>query len=228
MGAGLGRGRFVRTVLHSARLVAGGRIVDDGWVLFDGGLVAETGAGNGWRDAAAGAVVDATEVAGAGALLTPGFIDIHGHGGAGVSYDDGPDAIRTARALHRAHGTTRAVISLVTAPLDELERRVRMVADLTETDPDVLGSHLEGPFLDAGHRGAHRAELLRNPDPAALAASADRRTRNRSSGDAGARTAGRARCDRPRDPGRRRRGGGTYGCRRRPDPSPRSMPARRS
>ncbi|MGC5169126.1 N-acetylglucosamine-6-phosphate deacetylase [Micromonospora sp. DT81.3] len=160
----------MRTVLHSARLVTGGRIVDDGWVLFDGGVVAETGAGTGWRDAAAGTIVDATEVAGAGALLTPGFIDIHGHGGAGFSYDDGPDAIRAARALHRAHGTTRAVISLVTAPLDDLERRVRMVADLTETDPDVLGSHLEGPFLDAGHRGAHRAEFLRNPDPAALAA----------------------------------------------------------
>jgi N-acetylglucosamine-6-phosphate deacetylase len=160
----------VTTVIHSARLVDGERIVDDAWVLLDGGLVADTGVGGSWRDAESREVVDATAVAGAGALLTPGFIDIHGHGGGGASYDDGVEAIRVARALHRAHGTTRAVISLVTAPLDVLERRVRMVADLTETDADVLGSHLEGPFLDPAHRGAHRAELLRPPEPGPLGA----------------------------------------------------------
>ena len=101
-----------------------------------------------------------------GALLVPGFIDIHGHGGGGASYDDGPDAIRAARALHRAHGTTRAVISLVTAPLETLERRAAMVADLVATDADILGSHLEGPFLDPAHKGAHDESLLREPDAA--------------------------------------------------------------
>ncbi|KAJ1683895.1 hypothetical protein LUZ63_020882 [Rhynchospora breviuscula] len=38
-----------------------------------------------------------------------------------------------------------------------------MVADVAGTDSDVLGSHLEGPFLDPGHRGAHDAALLRAP-----------------------------------------------------------------
>ena len=103
-----------------------------------------------------------------GAILTPGFIDIHGHGGAGESYDDGPDAIRAARELHRAHGTTRAVVSLVTAPLESMERRAAMVADLVQTDGDILGSHLEGPFLDPQHKGAHDETLLREPDPDAV------------------------------------------------------------
>ena len=115
-------------------------------------------------------IVDATAVAGPGALLTPGFIDIHGHGGGGASYDDGPDAIRTARALHRAHGTTRAVISLVTAPLDDARAPRRgWWPEVAETDGDVLGSHLEGPFLDPAHRGAHQRDLLREHDRAALA-----------------------------------------------------------
>ena len=82
---------------------------------------------------------------------------------AGASYDDGPDAIRAARALHRAHGTTRAVVSLVTAPLETLERRAAMVADLVRRDADILGSHLEGPFLDPAHKGAHDETLLRAP-----------------------------------------------------------------
>lgn len=158
------------TLVHSARLVDAGRIVDDAWVRFDGGSVAATGLGEGWRAHAErfDTVVDAVGSAGDGALLTPGFVDIHGHGGGGASYDDGPDAIRAARALHRAHGTTRAVVSLVTAPLDTLARRVEMVADVMSTDADILGSHLEGPFLDPAHRGAHDPSLLHGIDLVAV------------------------------------------------------------
>lgn len=158
------------TIVHSVRLVDAGRIIDDAWVRFEGGRVAGNGIGEGWRGQAQqyDAIVDGDEAAGPGALLTPGFIDIHGHGAAGESYDDGPDAIRTARALHRAHGTTRAVISLVTAPLEVMERRASMVADLAATDADILGSHLEGPFLDRAHKGAHDETLLREPDLAAV------------------------------------------------------------
>jgi N-acetylglucosamine-6-phosphate deacetylase len=51
----------------------------------------------------------------------------------------------------------------VTAPLQTLERRAAMVADLVATDADILGSHLEGPFLDPAHKGAHDEGLLRAP-----------------------------------------------------------------
>jgi N-acetylglucosamine-6-phosphate deacetylase len=157
-------------VIHSVRLVDAGRIVDDAWVRFDEGRVAATGTGDGWHDRTGpeATVVDGAMAAGEGAILTPGFIDIHGHGGAGASYDDGPDSIRTARVMHRAHGTTRAVISLVTAPLEVLRRRAAMVADLVMTDADILGSHLEGPFLAPAHKGAHDGTLLRAPDDAAV------------------------------------------------------------
>lgn len=153
-------------VVHSARVVDEGRITEHGWVRVEAGRVVSRGVGDTWTTA--DQVIDATELAGAGAVLAPGFIDLHGHGGGGFSFDDGPDAIRAARALHREHGTTRAVISLVTAPLDELERRVAEVATLTSTDVDVLGSHLEGPFLDPAHHGAHDPALLRAPEPAEL------------------------------------------------------------
>lgn len=151
------------TVIHSVEVVDAGRVVPDAWVRVEGGRIAAVGTGDTWTGA--DEVVDGSAVAGAGALLTPGFIDIHGHGGAGASYDDGAEAIRAARALHRAHGTTRALISLVTAPVEVLVERAALVAELTRTDPDVLGSHLEGPFLDAGHRGAHEESLLRAPEP---------------------------------------------------------------
>lgn len=152
------------TLVHSVRLF-GTATADneraDGWVLFDGDHVAAAGAG--------GDLPRADEkVDGEGGCLAPGFIDIHGHGGAGATYDDGAEAIRTARALHRAHGTTRAVISLVTASVDALAARAATIADLCAEDPSILGSHLEGPFLDPGHKGAHTESLLRAPDAASI------------------------------------------------------------
>ena len=148
-------------VIHSARIIDHGEVVDDGWIRFDDGMVVARGTGATWEPA--DETLDAAAIAGPGAVLTPGFVDIHGHGGAGSSFDDGVEAIRHGRALHREHGTTRAVISLVTASLDDLARRVAEIADLVETDADILGSHLEGPFLDPAHHGAHDPALLRAP-----------------------------------------------------------------
>ncbi|MCW3492216.1 N-acetylglucosamine-6-phosphate deacetylase [Microbacterium sp. SSM24] len=149
------------TLVHSVRLIDDGRVTEDAWILFDRGRVAARGSGS--SRPGADELVD-----GAGGCLVPGFVDIHGHGGAGASYDDGPEAIRSARALHRAHGTTRAVVSLVTASLDDLAARAAMVAELAEQDDTILGSHLEGPFLDPGHKGAHTEALLRAPDAASV------------------------------------------------------------
>ena len=153
----------VARVVHDVRLVDAGRIEDAAWVAFDAGRVVATGHGDSWRELAPREAHD-----GGGAWLTPGFVDIHGHGGAGCAFDDGDDAIATARAMHRAHGTTRAVLSLVTASVDDLVARVATVARLAHADATILGSHLEGPFLDLGHKGAHTASLLRAPDAASV------------------------------------------------------------
>lgn len=168
-----------RTVIHSARLVSGGVTTPDSWVVFENGLVAEVGSGRGWQAHAGAATVADTRAEklpngvtvtdAAGRWLTPGFIDIHCHGGASASFDNGADGIRTALSLHRKHGTTRTVLSLVTAKLEELETRLAAVADATEQDPLILGAHLEGPFLDVAFRGAHDPSLLRTPDPHSIA-----------------------------------------------------------
>ncbi|MFC7926739.1 N-acetylglucosamine-6-phosphate deacetylase [Microbacterium laevaniformans] len=151
------------TVIHSARLVSAGTLTPDAWIAFTDGVIDGRGTGTTWRALTAAHVIDAV-----GGVVTPGFIDIHGHGGGGASFDDGAAAIATARAMHRAHGTTRAVLSLVTAALDDLAARVAVIADLVEDDATILGSHLEGPFLDPGHKGAHTLSLLRPPDAAAV------------------------------------------------------------
>lgn len=161
------------TLIHSVELVADGRRAPDAWVLFDGGTVRETGSGGSWRriaDRAAdpGATEDTEVVDGAGRILTPGFIDLHVHGGGGRSHEDGSAAIRASLAAHRAHGTTRAVLSFVSDRPAALLPRLAEVAELAGANPMVLGSHLEGPFLSEQYRGAHDPALLTRPADAAV------------------------------------------------------------
>ncbi|MEV8273801.1 N-acetylglucosamine-6-phosphate deacetylase [Microbacterium sp. NPDC077184] len=152
----------MNTLIRDVRLVDHGGIVEDAWARFTDGRV--TARGTGRTPAAAGERV----VEGGGGVLTPGFIDIHGHGGGGSAFDDGADAVRRGRAFHRRHGTTRAVISLVSAGSADLLARLAMIARLVSEDDTILGSHLEGPFLDPSHHGAHDPDLLRAPAPATV------------------------------------------------------------
>lgn len=147
------------TLLHSAVAIDERGTREDAWLLVEDGIIRATGTG--LRTAPdAPARVDL-----AGARVCPGFLDLHVHGGGGAAFDDGPTAMRAALDLHRAHGTTRSIVSLVTAPLDALLERLAAVADLAEHDPLVLGAHLEGPYLADARRGAHPSRLLRTPEP---------------------------------------------------------------
>ena len=152
-----------RVIVHGARKCDVDGEADRFWVVFDGDRITVAGHGTGWAEhLSPGAdVVDAV-----GAVLTPGFIDLHGHGGAGYSFDDGAEAIERALAVHRAHGTTRSVLSLVANPVETLERSLAAIAGIAQRDPLVLGSHLEGPFLAPGRKGAHNPDFLINPSAA--------------------------------------------------------------
>lgn len=99
-------------------------------------------------------------------VILPGLIDIHCHGGGGHSFTTfDPAEALAAAAYHASAGTTGVVASLVTAAPDDLLRQVRTLAPLV-ADGQLLGIHLEGPFLSPARRGAHAPELLIEPDPA--------------------------------------------------------------
>jgi len=149
-------------VIHSVRLISSGLDRADAFVAFEDDRVLATGTSSGWR----GLVGNEADVLdGAGHVLTPGLLDIHNHGGAGASYSEGSEAIRTARRLHRQHGTTRQLLSLVTASPEVLISQIQVAAAETRRDPTILGIHLEGPFLSREYCGAHDPALLRDPDP---------------------------------------------------------------
>ena len=95
---------------------------------------------------------------------TNGYTDIHCHGGGGFSFSDpNLDNVRKAIAMHRSHGTTRLMASLVTEPIDVLVQQINRLSPLVDSG-EFMGIHLEGPYLSHAKCGAHDPALLRYPD----------------------------------------------------------------
>ncbi|GAA4190119.1 N-acetylglucosamine-6-phosphate deacetylase [Gryllotalpicola kribbensis] len=152
-------------VVHSARKIDATGELDEFWFAAENGTITATGTGDGWH---AHADAEASVFDAHGQHLVPGFLDLHGHGAGGFAFDDGAYAIAKALDVHRAHGTTRSIISLVANPLDELCTSLSAIADLAVEDELILGAHLEGPFLAAERKGAHNPDFLIDPSPAAV------------------------------------------------------------
>lgn len=104
-----------------------------------------------------------------GSLLVPGLVDLQVNGALGYAFDDSEREHREkAVAHHLNRGTTSLLATLVSAPLDRLNRAVEQLAsDVSEAGP-VLGIHLEGPFLAGDKAGAHAAQWLCDPQPAVV------------------------------------------------------------
>ncbi len=101
-----------------------------------------------------------------GGYIVPGLIDLHTHGAATHSYDDGAAAIAAAVAAHRRHGTTSTMVSLITGSPERMLQSIGGAVAAMTDDPRIRGIHLEGPFLADSRRGAHDPAKLLAPDTA--------------------------------------------------------------
>lgn len=137
-------------------LLTGRELLRPGWIDVSDGVVLAVGGGPAPRaaDHDLGAVT-----------VVPGFVDTHLHGGGGANFTSAtPAETATAVGVHRRHGTTAVVASLVTAGPDELLRQVTELAGDVRTGL-IDGIHLEGPWLSTKRCGAHQPSLMRDPDP---------------------------------------------------------------
>ncbi|WEV66267.1 N-acetylglucosamine-6-phosphate deacetylase [Bifidobacterium sp. ESL0764] len=174
-------------VVHHARKIDARGIEDGFWLIAHDGVIVSTGNGGaalasacrgfGIADGAAGSdsgtgqaealplslKPGVVEVDAQGRNLTPGYIDIHAHGSWNRSFDDGLEGIDIARTGHMVHGTTRQVLSLITNPMDVMCANLKNVKAAMGKRPDILGSHLEGPFLALSRKGAHDPNCLKDP-----------------------------------------------------------------
>jgi len=147
--------------MTSARADVTGRLVLDdrvvaGWVVVEDDLIVAVEPSG-----------EAEASGAAGPFITPGFVDVHTHGGGGFDVMDGVAGMDgTARHLIR-HGVTSFLPTGVTAPIPDLVRYAEAFREWrSHVGPDVaepLGYNLEGPFLSPWRKGAHDPTLLRDP-----------------------------------------------------------------
>lgn len=108
-------------------------------------------------------------VDGQGCYLSPGFVDIHLHGGGGFEFMSAKNAeeVRKACAAHAAHGTTTLLPTSFTGTMEQTLTMIRSVREAQKltTECTIAGVHLEGPFLSPKQAGAQLPEALKNPSP---------------------------------------------------------------
>lgn len=149
------------TKIINGRLIRDGRVQDGLNVILEDGRIAEVTA----RDLPSDTVIDAR-----GQYVSPGFIDIHTHGGGDADFMDGtPEAFLTAAELHARFGTTTLVPTATSGTAEEMsgmEAAFEQALSKNERGADMPGLHLEGPYFSMAQRGAQDPKYVRNPDPA--------------------------------------------------------------
>ncbi len=101
-----------------------------------------------------------------GNYILPGFIDIHVHGGGGFDFMDGSvDDFKGVVDSHLKHGTTTIYPTTMSADFSEILSTISVYREYKKTNPiaNVMGLHLEGPFLNKKMCGAQRLDLIIPP-----------------------------------------------------------------
>jgi N-acetylglucosamine-6-phosphate deacetylase len=152
-----------------ARLVTPAGVIERGTLVADGGRIVDVGHG---PAPSRGDVVD-----GAGLTVLPGFLDVHIHGGGGAdAMDATPDALRAVCRTHARYGTTGLLATTMTQSRERIAAALRNARAAAEAGVDfcpdgaqVLGIHLEGPYINPLRPGAQPKQFVRDYDAAEFA-----------------------------------------------------------
>jgi len=103
-----------------------------------------------------------------GCYIMPGFIDMHVHGGGGADFMEGTiESVDEIAAFHARHGTTAMVLTTNCAPMDKIYRVLDIFREAKQkkSGSNLLGVHLEGPFVSPEQLGAMNADFAKSPSP---------------------------------------------------------------
>ncbi|SDN22106.1 N-acetylglucosamine-6-phosphate deacetylase [Paenibacillus sp. yr247] len=150
-------------VITGAKIVTGQGIIEHGYVHVKNGVITSVGDMSEWDPTASSAVsVDAH-----GSWLLPGFIDVHVHGGYGADFmDANPETLNTITRFHALNGTTSMLATTMTATRDAIDRvldEVHLYMSQPMPYAELLGVHMEGPFISPKWAGAQDPKLMVAP-----------------------------------------------------------------
>jgi len=149
--------------IYNGKLITPQRIIKEGCVILVDGKIAEVSVKNIHVDGA-------VEIDAKGKFITPGFIDIHVHGGGGYDFMDNTlEAFLGIANTHARYGTTALMPTTLSCEKQDLLDTIKMYEKahvLNNKGAQFVGLHIEGPYFSMQQKGAQDPRYIRNPDPA--------------------------------------------------------------
>ncbi|HTF19585.1 MAG TPA: N-acetylglucosamine-6-phosphate deacetylase [Chryseolinea sp.] len=152
-----------RIKIINGRIIHASGQIDGGSLLIEGPKIQAVS--NRDEEFSGAMVIDAQ-----GRYVSPGFVDIHVHGGGGHDFMDGTvEAFLAIANLHARHGTTAMLPTTLSASREELDATLdayQRAILINDRGASFIGMHLEGPYFAMAQRGAQDPRYIRDPDPA--------------------------------------------------------------
>ena len=151
-------------VFKNARIITPIRVIDNGVLVVNDDKISYVGPQDEIKIPENARIIDV-----GGKYLSPGFIDIHLHGGGGADVMDATEeAIEKISSSHAKGGATSIVPTTTSAPMDDIIRAIEIIElakKRTLPGAQVLGAHIEGPYFSMEQKGAQNPKFIKNPEP---------------------------------------------------------------
>src|SRR5690606_19635357 len=155
---------MTHTIIHNVRVVQEQSVLELGWVVVQNDCIIAIGSA---EDHLPELPEDTVKLDGAGAYLVPGFIDIHVHGGAGEDFMTAKqEELDTITRFHMENGTTAMLATTVTGANEHLTAVIDAVQQYQQRPmpyAQLVGVHLEGPFVNPKWKGAQNESYMIEP-----------------------------------------------------------------
>ncbi|TLG73966.1 N-acetylglucosamine-6-phosphate deacetylase [Culicoidibacter larvae] len=151
-------------LLTHGKIYLENEIIEDGYLLIEDEQIASFGLME-FAPEYSGEVIDLK-----GQNVLPGFIDQHIHGANGAdSMDATSEAYHTMATFLPREGTTSFLATTMTQAPKAINAALGAIVDYMETsnpagEAEILGIHLEGPFISEKHIGAQNPEFVAKPE----------------------------------------------------------------
>jgi N-acetylglucosamine-6-phosphate deacetylase len=147
--------------IHNGRIISPLRVIDGGCVIVRNGKIESVNHSD--INVPGALVIDAK-----GKYISPGFIDLHVHGGGGHDFMDNEiDGYLAIAALHAKHGTTSLMPTTLSCEYQDLIDTLDVYEKADNVNlngAQFIGIHIEGPYFSMEQKGAQDARYIRVPN----------------------------------------------------------------